>query len=426
MSQVVFRNVRVIDGSGAAPFAGEVRVEGNRIREIGRDGRRLDLGGAEPIDGGGATLMPGLVEAHAHISFCNTASLEALGDLPPEEHTLATMKHAREMLDQGFTALFSAAAAKPRLDVVIRNAIEAGDIPGPRMRAASPELTVTGGLGDVRRHHMYRETFAICCDGADEFRKVARAMCREGVDTLKINPSGDEFVPFARAHLTVMNEQEVAAVAEVARSRGKMMAAHARSAESVKMCVRNGVDVIYHATLEDEEALDMLEAEKHRIFVAPAVGIMHTTATGEGAGYGLTADHPVAIYFARELASCIENMKKLKRRGLRILPGGDYGFAWNPIGTNARDLEHFVKLMGWTPMEAIVAATRLGGELMQLPGELGLVKEGALADLLLVDGDPLADIAILQKKERLSAIMKDGRFHKRPPEHRAAARTAAE
>ena len=146
-SQVVFRNVRVIDGSGAAPFAGEVRVEGNRIREIARDGRRLDLGAAEFIDGGGATLMPGMVEAHAHISFCNTPSLEALGDMPPEEHTLATMKHAREMLDQGFTALFSAAAAKARLDVVIRNAIEAGDIPGPRMRAASPELTVTGGPG---------------------------------------------------------------------------------------------------------------------------------------------------------------------------------------------------------------------------------------------------------------------------------------
>ena len=119
-------------------------------------------------------------------------------------------------------------------------------------------------------------------------------------------------------------------------------------------------------------------------------------------------------------------MKKLKQRGLRILPGGDYGFAWNPIGTNARDLEHFVKLMGWTPMEAIVATTKFGGELMRLPGELGLVKEGALADLILVDGDPLSDISILQKKDRLTGIMKDGRFHKRPAEHRAAARTAAE
>jgi len=426
MSHVLFRNVRVLDASGAAPFAGQVRVQGNRIKEVARDGRSLEAGDAEVIDGGGATLMPGLIEAHAHISFCDTASLEALGDMPPEEHTLATMKFARRMLDQGFTALFSAASAKPRIDIAIRNAIEAGDIPGPRMRAASPELTVTGGLGDVRRHHMYRETFAICCDGADQFRKVAREMCREGVDTLKINPSGDEFIPFARAHLTVMNESEVAAVAEVARSRGKMMAAHARSAESVKMCVRNGVDVIYHASLADAEALDMLEAERDRIFVAPALGIMYATAKGEGAGYGLTTDHPVAIYFARELERCIENMKELKRRSLRILPGGDYGFAWTPIGTNARDIEHFVKLLGFSPLEAIQAATKLGGQLMQLGDELGQVREGFLADLLLVDGDPLADVAILQDAARLAGIMKDGVFHKRPAAFAAAVRSAAE
>jgi imidazolonepropionase-like amidohydrolase len=426
MTNVLFRNVRVIDGSGAAPFAGEVRVEGNRIREIARDGRRLEAGAAQAVDGGGATLMPGLIEAHAHISFCNVAALEALGDLPPEEHTLAAMKHARQMLDQGFTALFSAAAAKPRLDVVIRNAIDAGEIPGPRMRAASPELTVTGGLGDVRRSHIERGTFAICCDGPDEFRRVAREMCREGVDTLKMNPSGDEFVPFARAHLTVMNEQEAAAVAEVARSRGKMLAAHARSAESVKMCLRNGVDVLYHCTLSDAEALDMLEAKKDAVFVAPAMGIMYATATGEGADWGLTKDHPVAIYFARELERCIENMKELRKRGVRVLPGGDYGFAWNPIGRNARDLEHFVKLLDMSPLEAIQACCELGGQIMQLGGELGLVKEGYLADLLLVDGDPSVDVAILQDKNRFRAIMKDGQFHKEPAASYAAARTAAE
>ena len=426
MSHIVFQNVRVLDATGASPFAGAVRVQGNRIREIARDGRALAApADADVVDGGGATLMPGLIEAHAHISFCNVAALEALGDLPPEEHTLAAMKHAREMLDQGFTALFSAAAAKPRLDVVIRNAIEAGEIPGPRMRAASPELTVTGGLGDVRRAHIERSTFAICCDGPDEFRRVAREMCREGVDTLKINPSGDEFVPFARAHLTVMNEQEVAAVAEVARSRGKTLAAHARSAESVKMCLRNGVDVLYHCTLADSEALDLLEADKDRIFVAPAMGIMVATASGEGAAWGLTREHPVAIYFARELERCVENMKELRKRGVRVLPGGDYGFAWNPIGRNARDLEHFVTLLGMSPLEAIQACTRLGGELMQLGGELGLVREGCLADLLLVDGDPASDVTILQDSSRLRAIMKDGAFHKRPaPAARAATRAA--
>ena len=254
MSSTVFSNVMILDGSGEPPFQGEVKVDGNRIAAISRDGAGVAKEGAEVIDGAGATLMPGLIESHGHPTFGDTASLEALGDIPPEEHTILAMKNAKKMLDQGFTALNSAAAAKPRLDVVLRNAIAAGDCPGPRMLAASPELTVTGGLGDVRLAHLHRETFAIVCDGADEFRRVSREMVREGVDTLKINPSGDEFVPVARAHQTVMNEAEIAAVCEVARSRDKRVAGHCRSAESVKLCVKHGVEIIYHATLCDEEA----------------------------------------------------------------------------------------------------------------------------------------------------------------------------
>ena len=423
MTATLFTNVRIIDGTGKKPFTGQVLVKGNRIKKVTKAGNGLEAPDAVVVDGGGQTLMPGLIEAHAHISFCNTPDLETLGDIPPEEHTLLTMKFAKVMLDQGFTSIFSAAAAKARLDVVIRNAIDAGDIPGPRMRAASPELTPTSGLGDVRRRHMHRETFAIPCDGPEEFRKTAREMVREGVDTLKMNPSGDEFIPFARAHETIMNEAEVAAVCEVGRSRGKNVAAHARSAESVKMCLRQGANVLYHCTLSDDEALDMLEAEKDRVFVAPTIGMAHITGQGEGKDYGIGYDHPVALYFRREGERGIENMKALKKRGVRVLPGGDYGFAWNPIGTNARDLEHFVKLLDFTPLEAITAATKYGGELMQM--DVGLVKNGYLADLILVDGDPVKDIAVLQDAERITAVMKDGVFHKAPGGDRAAGSAAA-
>ena len=414
MAEVQFTNIRVIDGSGAEPFDGSVLVRGTRIVQVARAGESPERRDAQVVDGGGATLMPGLVEPHAHISFCDTPDLESLGDIPPEEHTLQTMKYAKKMLDHGFTAIFSAAAAKPRLDVVIRNAIDAGDIPGPRMRAASPELTPTSGLGDVRRRHMHRETFALTCDGADEFRRVSREMVREGVDTLKMNPSGDAFIPFARAHQTIMSEEEVAAVCEVGHSRGKKIAAHARSAESVKMCVKHGAQVIYHCTLADKEALDMLEARKDEIFVAPTAGMAYVTSIGEARDYGIDADHLVARLFAEELEAGAKNMNELKRRGVRVLPGGDYGFAWNPIGTNARDMEHFVHLMDFTPLEAIRAATEYGGQLF---GEaIGLVREGYLADLLLVDGDPSEDIRLLQNADRLLAIMKDGAFHKAPPD----------
>jgi imidazolonepropionase-like amidohydrolase len=119
-------------------------------------------------------------------------------------------------------------------------------------------------------------------------------------------------------------------------------------------------------------------------------------------------------------------MKKLRKRGLRILPGGDYGFAWNPIGTNARDLEHFVKLLDFKPMDAIMAATKLGGEIMGMGSELGQIKVGCLADVLLVDGNPLSDVGMLRDKNRLLAIMKDGAFHKEPRKRAKAAQVAAE
>jgi len=249
-------------------------------------------------------------------------------------------------------------------------------------------------------------------------------MVREGVDTLKINPSGDEFIPCARAHETVMNEDEVAAVCEVGRSRGKNVACHARSAESVKMCLRQGANVLYHCTLSDEEALDMLEAHRDRIFVAPTIGMAHITGQGEGKDYGIDYDHPVALFFRIEGEKGVENMKALKKRGVRVLPGGDYGFAWNPLGTNARDLAHFVKLLDFTPLEAIRAATEYGGALMQM--DVGVVREGYLADLLLVNGDPAKDIAILQDATRLTAIMKDGAFYKAPDLAAAAGAVAAE
>ncbi|MGE0576353.1 amidohydrolase family protein [Reyranella sp.] len=436
MTDTLLRNVRVIDGSGAAPFAAEVLVSGNRIKALARRPATLAAApDAVVVDGGGATLMPGLVEAHAHPSFINTPSSPALGEVPPEEHTLLTAKFAGLLLDHGFTALHSAASAKPRLDVVVRNAINAGDIVGPRMLAASLEMTVTSGLGDVRLNHLHRETFAVVADGPEEFRRWARFFVREGVDILKINPSGDEGTPGSKAHMTVMTDAEVAAVAEVAVAHEKRMAAHARSAGAVKMCLRHGVDVIYHATLCDEEALDMLEAAKDRVFVAPTIGITWS-AYKEAPVRGVALPDAVKRRFDNELVRGIDNMKALHRRGVRVLPGGDYGFAFNPMPRNARDMEHFVTLFGFTPMEAIVAATRLGGELMAAgagPGEtergaveLGQVKEDFLADLLLVDGDPSIDVTILQDPARLVAIMKDGIFHKAPTPQRQARPLAAE
>jgi imidazolonepropionase-like amidohydrolase len=410
----LFENVRILDGSGAPPFAGSVLVQGNCIAAVLPAGAAAAVPDAGRIDGRGATLMPGLIEAHSHLTFTDVAASVELGFIPPEEHALATARNARRMLDAGFTSCFSAASAKPRLDVVLRNAIEAGQFPGPRTRAASPEMTVSAGLGDVSLFHMYRENFAVVCDSAQAFRDFAREMVREGVQTLKINVSGDAGTPHSPADTTVMTDAEVAAVCDVAQAHGVRVAAHARSAESVKMCLRHGVEVIYHATLLDDEAKAALADARDRVFVGPVLGHLYTTLN-EAAPWGVTREIARDRGVEHELEQGIESMKALHKAGVRILPGGDYGFAWNPVGTDARDIGHFVNLLGFTPMEAIVSATKLGGEIMGLGDRLGQVRAGYLADLLLVDCDPLADVGLLQRPERLRAVMKDGEFWKGPP-----------
>jgi hypothetical protein len=143
---------------------------------------------------------------HAHLSFGNAVASTDLGDLPPEEHTLLTARNAKTLLDHGFTSAYSAASAKLRLDIVIRNAIAAGQIPGPRLKACGPEITVTGGLGDERSAHMYRDSFAVIADGPAEIVKWARLCCREGAGSIKLNVSGDNLYRAAQAEMTVMRD----------------------------------------------------------------------------------------------------------------------------------------------------------------------------------------------------------------------------
>ena len=415
LNTVVFRNATVLDGSGAAPFRADVRVVGNRIAAVMRDPSAVTPGAAQVVECAGATLMPGMIEPHAHLSFVDQATPSAFNAIPVEEHLLLTLKHAKLYLDQGFTSCFSAAATKPRLDVVARNAIDGGEHPGPRLKAASVQFTVTGGVGDLPQLHLDPgdAMYTLPCDGPVEFRRAAREACREGVDVLKIVPSGDTSTPAVPSTRTLMTDDEVAAVCDVARAHERVVAAHARSAESIRMCVRNGVTVIYHATCADDDALDMLEAHKASIFVAPALSVTITRLRDAGK-FGLPSSDAMRARIGADLEQTITTMKALKARGVRVLPGGDYGFMWNPHGANARDLTYFVELLGFSPMEAVVGATKCGGEIMGMGNELGQVREGFLADLLLVDGDPLANLRLLEDRARLIAIMKDGVFHKRP------------
>jgi imidazolonepropionase-like amidohydrolase len=415
MADVVFTNVRILDGTGQNPYAGSVLVRGNRIRQVGRSTAPIAPGGATVIDGAGATLMPGMCEAHTHFSWNDAATLAEIQTLPLEEHVLWCAKVARRYLEAGFTSCVGAACAKPRLDVVIRNAINAGQIPGPRYLAASQEITVVGGLGDETLPHLpFPEfSFGVNISGPEEMRKAVRLFLKYGVDSVKLNLSGDNFTPQSPSETTWMMDEEVAAAMREVRIRGKRGIAHARSSESVKQALRHGIDLIYHASFVDNEALDMLEAAKDRVFVAPGIAILYAMLY-EAEAYGITHDMAVGMGYETEWEAAIVSLAKMHKRGIRVLPGGDYGFAFTPHCQNARDLEFFVKYLGFTPMEAIRSTTLYGGQIMMRPDELGCIKDGYLADLLLVDGDPLANLSILRDPKRILAVMKDGEFAKAP------------
>jgi imidazolonepropionase-like amidohydrolase len=401
MSTVLFTNVNVLDGGGERPYAGEVLVQGERIAAVSRKSGEIGRGQHKVVDGGGALLMPGLCDAHTHITWNNGPSLEATTALPPEEHMLLTIENAKLYLDCGFTMCVGAASAKPRLDVAIRNAINAGRVPGPRLLAAGMEVATTGA--DVNP--------SLTADGVEEMRKLVRQVCREGVDMLKLSMSGEQITGRAFNHETFFTDEEVAVAVQEATRRGVRVSAHARNSTSIKLCVRHGVNIIYHASFADDEALDILEAAKERVFVAPGLAWLVQTCY-HAADWGVTPEAAEKMGYVRELECAVESMKKMLSRGIRVLPGGDYGFAWTPHGTYAKDFEYFVNLLGLTPIQTLLAATRLGGEIMGRPNELGQIKAGYLADLLLVDGDPTKDVTILQDRDCLLAIMKSGRFHK--------------
>ncbi|MCE3274117.1 MAG: cytosine deaminase [Ramlibacter sp.] len=423
MADVLFTNARIFDGSGDAPYRGEVLVQGKRITRVTKSGtgaRAPAIGGVTMVDAAGAFLMPGMVEAHTHFAWNNQPSLDSIQRMPPEEHILWCAQVAKTYLDMGWTSCVGAATAKPRLDVVIRNAINEGTIVGPRYLAASQEITVPGGLGDTTQPHLPQHEFAFgaIVSGVEEMRRCVRMFAKYGVDSLKINLSGESITGFP-SEGSQFTEDEIATCVDEAKNWGKRVSAHARSTKSIKRCVRHGIEVIYHASFADEEALDMLEEHKKEHFIAPGLAWLINTCHHAG-DYGITPAVARGMGYFRELEAAIETMKALRRRDVRILPGGDYGFAWTPHGTNAKDLENFVKLVGMSNLEALLSATAWGAPIMKLKGQVGEIREGYLADILLVDGDPLEDIAVLQDKRRILAVMKDGVFHRAPPLRRDA------
>jgi imidazolonepropionase-like amidohydrolase len=404
MSRIHFTNVQVFDGSGAPRFPASVTVEGDRIAGIFRGDGAPTAATDTVIDGHGRTLMPGLVESHAHLTW--PSSVERVVNsmkLPAEEHLLVSAQNARITLDHGFTSAYSAGSLGEKFEPALRDRINAGGLPGPRLRASALEKGAEGVMGVPAGHD---PTHDRSIEGLQSYVKQMKQL---GCDTIKFLMSSDEGFAPGGSQVLMYSEEEAQAIGRAAKEADIWLASHAQAAEAIKRSVRAGFRAIFHCTHADEEALDLLEAHKDTLFISPAPGLLFARCY-EAREFGIGPDEAVRMGARSGLEAMQRLVPNMKKRGIRVLPGGDYGFPYNPIGRNARDLEIFVTLFGYSPVDALVAATRLGGQLMNL--QVGEIKAGWLADLLLVDGDPTRDVRILQDKKNLKVIVKDGHIYK--------------
>jgi imidazolonepropionase-like amidohydrolase len=184
-----------------------------------------------------------------------------------------------------------------------------------------------------------------------------------------------------------------------------------RAAASIKLALKHEIDILYHCEYADEECLDLMEAARDRVFVAPAIGLLHNLLY-EAEPWGITYEKAEAAGVVHQFECAQRVFAELRKRGIRVLVGGDYGFPWTPHGTNARDLEHFVRLFGYSNAEALAAATKVGAAAMMLEGKTGEIARGYLADLVVVAGEPHGDVRLLQAPGNIKLVMKDGRIHK--------------
>ena len=406
MTGTLFADVMIFDGSGAPLFPGEVLVRGERIEAVARGDERLPREGVAVIEGKGRTLMPGMVEAHGHLTWPTSIErvINTMKPLPIEQHVLVTAQNARITLDHGFTSVYSAGSLGERIEPALRDMIDGGFLPGPRLRASALEKGAEGVLGVPAGHDPTHQR------DIPYLREYVAQKKADGCDTIKFLMSSDDAFQPGGSQTLMYSEEEAQAIGEAAREAGIWLACHAQGSEAVKRALRAGFRAIYHCTYADEEALDLFEAKKDTTFTAPAVGLLWARAY-EAQDFGIGPAEAAELGALRGIELGQQVIPAMRKRGIRVLPGGDYGFPYNPHGRNARDLEHFVNLFGFSPTEALVAATKHGGELVDW--DLGQVRAGYLADLLLVEGDPTADIRILQDKNNLAAIMKGGTFHKR-------------
>jgi imidazolonepropionase-like amidohydrolase len=408
MAPLHFKNFMLLE-----PRHGELRggyellVENDCVRECSEGPIKSQA--AEVINCGGRTLMPGLIDCHVHVihSEVNIRFLEAM---PLTLLTARAATRLRAMLDRGFTTVRDTGGC----DWGIKTAVEQGHLVGPRLFIAGQSIGPTGGHSDGRRRTADAEGCACCnglqfksavADGVDEVRKAAREQMRQGADHVKIMMSGGVASPYDPLDSLQFSDGEVRAVVEEATAFGRYVCAHAYSAEAITRAARFGVRTIEHGNLIDDASAKLM-AEKGMFLVANLVA--YYAMKERAAKFGMTAESLEKNDLVLE--GGLKSLEICKRHGVPVAYGSDLlgELHWD------QSREFTLRREVVSPIEIIRSATTIAAQILRLEGRVGTLAAGAFADLLLIDGDPLKDLALLEGQgKHLLLIMKGGKFHKR-------------
>ncbi len=408
MGRIAFRNCALLDVNAGELRPGHgVLVEDERIVEVVEGDPPTS--GAQVFDLGGRTLMPGLIDCHCHVTLTDM-KLSALEDVPPTLMTARAGKEMRAMLDRGFTTIRDAAGA----DWGLQKAVEDGLLAGPRMFISGRALSQTGGHGDFRRRTQasvepcgcanglaYNTTIA---DGVPEVRKAAREELRKGANQIKVMVSGGVASPNDPLGNTQYSAEELRAIVEEARAWHTYVFVHAYTSEAITHAVECGARTVEHGNLVDLKTAKLM-AERG-VFMVPTL-VTYDALDRRGKELGMPE---VSLHKLKTVLDAgLRSIEICKEAGVRM------GFGSDLLGATQEEQsrEFLIRSEVLTPHEVITAATATNAAIVRAEGELGVIAEGALADILVVDGNPLEDLGLLQDQgAHLSVIMQGGRFHK--------------
>jgi len=395
--QTLLRNATLFDGSGAPPRPGvDLLLAGGRIAAVGTDA--TPRAGATVIDLAGRTVMPGLIDCHVHITFRGDPD-EVSPTVPVPVLAWNAAENARRTLEAGVTAVRDL-GAREAVNVHLRDAIEAGRLPGPRVRAAAAAICMTGGHG----WWIGRQA-----DGADDVRRAVREQLRAGADCIKLIATGGVMTPRVDPRSAQLTEEELRAGVEEAHKAFVRVASHAQATAGIRNAIRAGVDSIEHGIYLDDEVIE--EMRVRGTVLVPTLAAPHNISTG-----GLAAGIPVYMVEKsdRVREAHRESFQRAYRAGVRIAMGTDAGTPLNRHGENAQEVVLMVQ-WGMSPTDALVAATRTAADLLDILTDTGTVEAGKAADLIIIDGDPVADVALLTRPEGIVGVLRNGVWARRSP-----------